>query len=169
MQRLGVTSWGLVGLAAAMLGWALGGLAGSFPPRIAGAVLLTAVACGLLLGRGGAIWIGAPVTALVAGLAYRGGSFVASPLLAWPAAALAIGLWAAAGVEGWRPRVGLAALPPALGTLGFVLGLVAVVFAGMSLDSGRCVAQLMLGGAAGFGFGTLIAVWMARRWGRVAA
>jgi hypothetical protein len=164
MRHRPLLLWMMVGLASAAAGWLLAGPAGSFVPRI---ILATAGAAAVG-GRLASSWRHALVaglaTALVSGAACWVGRHYATPLLAFPAAALSIGVLAASLLRRRVAQVVLVVVSPLLGGLGFVAGVVLVVITGMRFDDGRLLARLLLGGAAVFGFSTLGGVALVARW-----
>ena len=157
-------AWGALGLLAGSLGWYLGGLLGSFLPRSALAAALTAAAFGLLLRRAAFALLAAGLVGAVSIAAYLAGSHSISPMLSWPAAALALGALGARTLVRARARVAAVVLLPLLASAGFVAGLAVVATIGMALDEARIVEELMLGGAAGFGLMSLGALAAVGRW-----
>ena len=162
MGRHSVVAWPLVGLLSAALGWVAGGLIGGLLARTLLAGAFTAAGLGLLsrrplLGGGAAL-----VAALAGAGAWVLGARLASPLLAWPAIALVVGVAGALMLTRRRARVAAVIGAPLLGTLGLVAGVVLVAFAGFAADDARVLGALLGGGAAGFGLGTLGALRLTR-------
>ncbi|HVM74419.1 MAG TPA: hypothetical protein VMT75_02180 [Candidatus Saccharimonadales bacterium] len=163
-QRYPVLLWALAGLSFSALGWIAGGLLGSWAPRIACAVGATAIALGLLNRQPRAALVGAVAAAGVGLVAVQIGESIVSPLLAWPAAALVIGVVGAYAFRRRRAKIALIIGAPFLGSIGFVAGMVATFLTAMRLNDSRVSAQTMLGGAVGFGL--LLMTWaaIAGRW-----
>jgi hypothetical protein len=165
MRRLSSGLWALVGLAAAPAGWFLGGLLfGSFLARTIGALTLLALAFGLLArGPRFAATVALAIAAASAA-AYTTGARSATPLLAWPVAALLIGLAAAYVSQRTRARVVALVAAPLLGGAGFILGAAAVMMTGFGLNAARVLEQFLAGGAAGFGLATLGGLRLLSHW-----
>jgi hypothetical protein len=159
--------WTVAGAIAGAAGWSLGGPGSSFEVRTVLAATLAAVALGLLRGTLWGAAVGAAASAAGAALGYGFGARLATPLLAWPAAGLALGLVWAVAAGRTRARVGALIGGPLLGLVGFVAGAVVVALLGFSLNDAQLLAQLLTGGAAGFGvaivcgFGAL-SIWLDR-------
>lgn len=167
MRAIRGVVWTVAGAIAGAGGWSLGGLVRSFAVRTVLAAALVALALGLLRGTWWRATAGAVASAAGAALGYGLGARLATPLLAWPAAGLALGLVWAVAADRTRARVGALVGAPLLGLVGFVAGAVVVAVAGFSLDDAQLLAQLLTGGAAGFGvaivcgFGAL-STWLER-------
>jgi hypothetical protein len=97
-------------------------------------------------------------TAVAASLAFFIGRTWITPLIAWPVAGLAIGLTSLALLKRTRARIVTVVATPLLGSLGFVLGMVGTIFAGLAANNAIVVGQFLWGGAAGFGLLTLTTV-----------
>jgi hypothetical protein len=147
--------WSLSGLLAGAVGWLAGALTGSNMGRTVLAATATAVALGLLAGRPRLSAIAGLATAAAASAAFFVGLTVVTPLIAWPVAAAVIGASSLALFHRTRARVATLVAAPLLGSLGFVLGMVATTFAGMAANDARLVDQFLWGGASGFGLLTL--------------
>ncbi len=140
-----------VGLCAAALGWAAGGVLGSHAPRTVCALAATALAFGLLR-RGTRLAVLSAIAAGAVGLsAFQLGRSFITPLFAWPAAALAIGAVSAITAERLRTRIAVVAAAPFLGGCGFLAGYAAIFLLARSLNDARVAAETLMGGAAGFG------------------
>ena len=144
--------WVVAGLGFSALGWIAGGFLGSWAPRTACAVGATALALALLNRQSGAGLVGAVSAAIVSLAAVRVGEFFFSPLLAWPAAGLVIGVVGAFAFRRRRTRIAFIIGAPLLGSVGFLAGMLVTGLAAIGLNDSRVSAQIMLGGAAGFGF-----------------
>jgi hypothetical protein len=152
MRRFGFLSWSLAGLAAGAFGWVLGGwIAGTLLGRTVGATTLVALAFGLLTKNVRAIVAVPLVTAAISVAVFDIGTEFVTPMLAFPTAALVLGIAAALLLRRSRSRIVAVATTPLFGMLGFAAGTVAIGFAGFGMDSGRVLEQLLVGGAAGFG------------------
>jgi hypothetical protein len=158
MKRPHAVVWALLGLVAGAGGWAAGALIGSNMGRTVFAATLVAVALGLLARRPRLALLAGLATAAVAAGAFVVGGATITPLLAWPAAGLAIGLSSFALLPRGRARVMAAIATPLLGSLGFLLGMVATGFAGMAVNNPVLAGQFLWGGAAGFGLLTIATV-----------
>ena len=156
--------WGLAGLGFSALGWIGGGFLGSWAPRTACAVGATALALGLLNRKPGAALVGAVSAAIVSLAAVRIGESFFSPLLAWPVAGLVIGVVGAFAFRRRRTRIAFIVSAPLLGSFGFLAGMLATFVAAMGLNDSRVSAQIMLGGAVGFGFLLMAGAAIAGRW-----
>ncbi len=156
--------WALAGLGFSTLGWIGGGFLGSWAPRTACAVGATAIALGLLNRQPGAALVGAVSAAIVSLAAVQIGESFFSPLLAWPVAALVIGVVGAFAFRRRRARIAFIVGAPLLGSGGFLAGMLATLLAAMVLNDSRVSAQIMLGGAAGFGLLLMAGAAIAGRW-----
>ncbi len=156
--------WVVAGLGFSALGWIAGGFLGSWAPRTACAVGATALALGLLNRQPGAAFVGAVSAAIVSLVAVRIGESFFSPLLAWPAAGLVIGIVGAFAFRRRRTRIAFIVGAPLLGSVGFLAGMLATLLAAMGLNDSRVSAQIMLGGAVGFGFLLMAGAAIAGRW-----
>jgi hypothetical protein len=156
--------WALAGLGFPALGWIAGGFLGSWAPRMACAIGATAIALGLLNRQPGAALVGAVSAAIVSLAAVRVGESFFSPLLAWPVAALVIGVVGAFTFCRLRARIAFIVGAPLLGSVGVVAGMLATFLAAMQLNDSRVSAQIMLGGAAGFGLLLMAGAAIAGRW-----
>jgi len=156
--------WVVAGLGFSALGWIAGGFLGSWAPRTACAVGGTALALGLLNRQPGAALVGAVSAAIVSLAAVRIGESFFSPLLAWPVAALVIGVVGAFAFRRRRTRIAFIVGAPLLGSVGFLAGMLATLLAAMGLNDSRVSAQIMLGGAVGFGFLLMAGAGIAGRW-----
>ena len=151
MPRMSRRTWWLIGFLSATLGWAVGGLFGTFLPRLVMAVAATGASFGLLLGSM-RITIIAAVAAAAGGVTFWTiGSRAFSPLIAWPMAALCIGLAGSVHLRSNRSRIEMALLSPILGLLGFGGGVAVVGLAGLVFSDSVVLGEFMIGGAAGFG------------------
>ncbi len=156
--------WPLAGLGFPALGWIAGGFLGSWGPRTACAVGATAIALGLLNRQPRAALVGG-VSAAIAGLAAaQVGHYFFSPLLALPVAALIIGVVGAFAFRRRRARIAFIVGAPLLGSAGFLAGMLATFLAAMRLYDSRVAAQMMLGGAVGFGLFLMAGAAIASRW-----
>ena len=160
MQRPHAVIWSLLGLAAAALGWAAGAVVGSNLARTVLAATLTAVALGLLARRPRLALLAGLATAAATAVAFLVGRTTLTPLVAWPVAGLVIGVASLPLLTRTRARVTTVVATPLLGSLGFLVGMVATVFAGMASNDAVLVGQFLWGGAAGFGLLTIGAVRM---------
>ncbi len=151
MPRMSRRIWWIIGLISATLGWTVGGLFGTFLPRLALAVAATGSAFGLLLGSIRVAVIAAAAASAGAVIFWTTGSRVLSPLIAWPIAALCIGLVGTACLRSVRARIGMTLLSPVLGLLGFSGGVAIIGMAGLAFDNSVVLGEFMIGGAAGFG------------------
>jgi hypothetical protein len=79
------------------------------------------------------------------------GQSYTTSLLAWPVAGLIIGVVGAFAFRRRRARIAFIIAAPLLGTVGVVAGMLAVFLTARGLNDSRVAAQVMLGGAAGFG------------------
>ncbi len=154
----------LAGLGFPALGWFAGGFLGAWAPRTACAVAATAIALGLLNRQRGAALVGAVSAAIVSLAAVRIGESFFSPLLAWPIAALVIGVVGAFTFRRPRAKIAFIIGAPLLGSVGVVVGMLATFLAAMGLNDARVAAQTMLGGAAGFGLLLMAGAAIAGRW-----
>ena len=163
-RRHSLLLWALAGLGFSALGWIAGGFLGSWTPRFACAVGATAIALGLLNRRPGPALLGA-VSAVIGSLAaVQIGHYFFSPLLAWPVAALVIGVVGAFAFRRRRAKIAFIVGAPFLGSAGFVAGMLATLLAAMRLNDSRLSAQITLGGAVGFGLLLLSGAAIADRW-----
>jgi Na+/H+-translocating membrane pyrophosphatase len=87
-----------------------------------------------------------------------------SPLLAWPVAGLVIGVVGAFAFRRRRTRIAFIVGAPLLGSAGFLAGMLATFLAAMRLNDSRVAAQIMLGGAVGFGLLLMAGAAIAGRW-----
>jgi hypothetical protein len=158
MNRPHAVIWSVLGLVAGALGWAAGALVGSNMGRTVLAATLTAVALGLLARRPRLALLSGLATAAAASFAFLVGRTTITPLIAWPVAGLVIGLSSLALLQRTRARVAAVVATPLLGSLGFVLGMMATVFAGMAANDPVLVGQFLWGGAAGFGLLTIATI-----------
>jgi len=156
--------WIVAGLGSSALGWIAGGFLGSWAPRTACAVGATALALGWLNRQPGVALVGAVSAAIVSVAAVRIGESFFSPLLAWPVAGLVIGVVGAFAFRRRRTRIAFIVGAPLLGSIGFVAGMLATLLAAMGLNDSRVSAQIMLGGAVGFGFLLMASAAIAGRW-----
>jgi hypothetical protein len=158
MNRSRAVIWALLGCVASALGWAAGTVVGSNMGRTILAATFTAIALGLLGRRPGLALVAGLATAAAATLAFLVGRTTVTPLIAWPVAGLAIGLSSVALLQRTRARIAAGLAAPLLGSLGFVLGMIATILAGMVANNALLLGQFLWGGAAGFGLMTLAAV-----------
>jgi hypothetical protein len=163
-RRQPLLLWPLAGLGFSALGWIAGGFLGSWGPRTACAVGATAIALGLLNRQPRAALVGAVSAAIVSLAAVQIGEFFFSPLLAWPVAALVIGVMGAFAFRRRRTRIAFIVGAPLLGSAGFLAGMLATFLAAMRLYDSRVAAQIMLGGAVGFGLLLMAGAAIASRW-----
>jgi hypothetical protein len=151
MNRSHAAFWSLSGLLAGALGWLAGALLGSNMGRTVLAAAAVAAACGLLARRPQLAVVASLATAVAASLAFFIGRTWVTPLIAWPVAGLAVGLSSLALLQRTRARITTIIATPLLGSLGFLLGMVGTIFAGMAANNAIVVGQFLWGGAAGFG------------------
>ena len=163
-RRQPLLLWPLAGLGFSALGWIAGGFLGSWAPRTACAVGATAIALGLLNRQPRAALVGAVSTAIVSLAAVQIGHHFFSPLLAWPVAALVIGVVGAFAFRRRRARIAFIVGAPFLGSAGFLAGMLATFLAAMRLNDSRVAAEMLLGGAAGFGLLLMAGAVIASRW-----
>ena len=163
-RRHSLLLWPLAGLGFSALGWIVGGFLGSWAPRTACAVGATAIALGLLNRQPRAALVGAVSAGIVSLAAVQIGEFFFSPLLAWPVAALVIGVVGAFAFRRRRTRIAFIVGAPLLGSAGFLAGMLATFLAAMRLNDSRVAAQIMLGGAVGFGLLLMAGAVIAGRW-----
>jgi hypothetical protein len=156
--------WAVAGLGFSALGWIAGGFLGSWAPRRACAVGPTAITLGMLNRQPGAALVGAVSAAMLSLAAVQIGESFVSPLLAWPAAGLVIGVVGAFTFRRLRTRIAFIVGAPLLGSVGVVAGMLATFLAAMKLNDSRVSAQIMLGGAAGFGLLLMAGAAIAGRW-----
>lgn len=156
--------WAVAGLGLPALGWIAGGFLGSWAPRTACAAGATAIALGLLNRQPGTALVGAVSAAIASLAAVRIGESFFSPLLAWPVAGLVIGVVDGLAFCRLRTRIAFIVSAPLLGSAGFVAGMLATFLAAMKLNDSRVSAQILLGGAAGFGFLLMAGAAIAGRW-----
>jgi hypothetical protein len=158
MNRSHAAFWSLSGLLAGALGWFAGGLLGSNMGRTVLAVAAIAAACGLLARRPLLGVVAGLAAAAAASLAFFIGGTLGTPLVAWPVAGLAIGISSLTLLQRTRARVAIVVATPLLGSLGFVLGMVGIILAGMAANNAVILGQFLWGGAAGFGLLALTTV-----------
>ena len=163
-RRHSLLLWPLAGLGFSALGWIVGGFLGSWAPRTACAVGATAIALGLLNRQPRAALVGAVSAGIVSLAAVQIGEFFFSPLLAWPVAALVVGVVGAFAFRRRRTRIAFIVGAPLLGSAGFLAGMLATFLAAMRLNDSRVAAQIMLGGAVGFGLLLMAGAVIAGRW-----
>jgi len=156
--------WALAGVGFSALGWIVGGFLGSWAPRTACAVGATAVALGWLNRQPRAALVGAVSTAIVSLAAVRIGESFFSPLLAWPVAALVIGVVGAFAFRRRRARIAFIVAAPLLGSVGLLAGMLTTFLAAKGLNDPRVAAQILLGGAVGFGLFLMAGAGIASRW-----
>jgi len=155
MTRSHAALWSLSGLLAGVFGWLAGALVGSNMARTVLATAAIAAACGLLARRPRLALVAGLATAVAASLAFFIGRTWGTPLIAWPVAGLATGLSSLAMLNRTRARVATVVATPLLGSLGFLIGMVGTIFAGMAANNAIVVGQFLWGGAAGFGLLTM--------------
>jgi len=163
-RRHSLLLWPLAGLGFSALGWIVGGFLGSWAPRTACAVGATAIALGLLNRQPRAALVGAVSAGIVSLAAVQIGEFFFSPLLAWPVAALVVGVVGAFAFRRRRTRIAFIVGAPLLGSAGFLAGMLATLLIAMRLNDSRVAAQIMLGGAVGFGLLLMAGAAIAGRW-----
>ena len=163
-RRPSLLLWALAGFGFSALGWIAGGFLGSWAPRTACAVGATAIALGLLNRQPRAAIVGAVSAAIVGLAAVQIGHHFFSPLLAWPVAALVIGVVGAFAFRRRRARIAFIVSAPFLGSVGVLAGMVVTFLAARRLYDSRVAAQIMLGGAAGFGLLLMAGAAIASRW-----
>jgi len=163
-RRHALALWPLAGLGFSALGWVAGGFLGSWAPRTACAVGATAIALGLLNRQPRAALVGAVSAVIVSLAAVEIGEVFFSPLLAWPAAALVIGVTGAFAFRRRRARIAFLVGAPLLGSAGLVVGMLATFLTARGLNDSRVAAQIMLGGAVGFGLLLMAGAAIAGRW-----
>lgn len=158
MNRPRAVVYSLSGLAAGAVGWLAGALIGSNMGRTVLAATATAAVLGLLARRLRLAALASLTTAAAASLAFLVGRAVVTPLIAWPVAGLVIGLSSLTLFDRTRARVATVVAAPLLGSLGFVLGMIGTLFAGMAANESLLAGQFLWGGAAGFGLLTIATV-----------
>jgi hypothetical protein len=163
-RRYPLLLWPLAGLCFSALGWIAGGFLGSWAPRTACAVGATAIALGWLNRQPRAALLAAVSAAIVSLAAVRIGESYFSPLLAWPVAALVIGVVGAFAFRRRRARIAFIVGAPLLGSVGFLAGMLATLLIAMKLNDSRLSAQILLGGAVGFGLLLMAGAAIAGRW-----
>jgi hypothetical protein len=146
------------------LGWIAGGFIGSWAPRSACAVGATAIVLGLLNHQPRAAFLGAVSAAMVSLAAVQVGQSFFSPLLAWPVAGLVIGVVGASAFRQRRARIAFIIAAPLLGSVGVAAGMLAVFLTAWGLNDSRVAAQIMLGGAIGFGLLVMAGAAIVGRW-----
>lgn len=154
----------LAGLGFPVLGWMAGGFLGSWAPRTACAVGATAIALFLLNRQPRVAFAGAVSAGIVSLAAAQIGESFFSPLLAWPVGALVIGVLGAFAFRRLRARIAFIVSAPLLGSVGFVAGMLGTFLAARELNDARVAAQIMLGGAGGFGLLLMAGAALAGRW-----
>jgi hypothetical protein len=157
---LGITA----GLGFSAVGWAAGGLLGSWAPRTACAAGAIALALGWLNRRPGAALLGAAGAGIAGLAAARLGESFFTPLLGWPLAGLVIGVMGAFAFRRLRAKIAFIFGAPLLGSVGFLAGMITTMLAAIGLNDSRVSDQMMLGGAAGFGFVLMTCAAIAGRW-----
>jgi hypothetical protein len=163
-RRYPLLLWPLAGLCFSALGWIAGGFLGSWAPRTACAVGATAIALGWLNRQPRTALLAAVSAAIVSLAAVRIGESYFSPLLAWPVAALVIGVVGAFAFRRRRARIAFIVGAPLLGSVGFLAGMLATLLIAMKLNDSRLSAQILLGGAVGFGLLLMAGAAIAGRW-----
>lgn len=163
MRRFSFLAWLVLPPVTSALGWILGGLFGSYLPRTVLATIGAAIALDLLSRNGRIVWTCVAV-ALASLAAFLFGLRVVTPLLAWPVAALAMGVSASFTLTRRWAKIASVAIAPVLGVAGFVLGISVIVFLGFARDDNVLLGQFLLGGSAGFGLFTVLGLAMIRRW-----
>jgi len=163
-RRAPLLLWPLAGLGFSALGWIAGGYLGAWTPRIACAVGATAIALGLLNRQPRAALVGAVSAVIISLAAVQLGHHFFTPLLAWPVAALVIGIVGAFAFRRLRARIALIIGAPFLGAIGFLAGLLVTFLLAMRLNDSRLATQILLGGAAGFGLLLMFGAGIASRW-----
>jgi hypothetical protein len=108
--------------------------------------------------------VGSVTTAIVSLAAVRIGESFFSPLIAWPVAAVTIGVIGAFAFRRLRARITFIIAAPLLGSIGFLAGMLATFLAAVGLNDSRVSAQTMLGGAVGFGFLLMTGAAITARW-----
>lgn len=156
--------WAAAGLGFSALGWIVGGFLGSWAPRTVCAVAATGFALGLLNRQPRAALLGAVSTALVSLAAFQVGQSFITSFLAWPVAGLVIGVVGAFAFRRRRARIAFIVAAPLLGSIGVVAGMLAVFLTARGLNDARVAAQVMLGGAAGFGLLVMAGAAIIGRW-----
>jgi hypothetical protein len=170
MKRPHAVVWSLAGLLAGAVGWLAGALIGSNMGRSVLAATAIAAVFGLLAGRPRLALLTALATAVVATVAYFVGLRVITPLIAWPATGLVIGLCCLPLFGRTRARVATIVAAPLVGSLGFFAGMVGTNLTGMAMNDARLISHMLGGGAAGFGLLTLTTIrLLGTRLDRVAA
>jgi hypothetical protein len=155
MKRDSTLVWLLAGLVSALVGWAVGGLLfGSLMGRTVAAATLVAAASGALMRGWRLAAVVAPIAVALGAGAFVVGARTVTPLIAWPATALLIGVTMALTLDRTGPRVAAIVAAPVLGVAGFGLGATLVLVAGFGADAPRVLEQLLAGGAALFGLAT---------------
>jgi hypothetical protein len=108
--------------------------------------------------------LGAVSTVVVSLAAFLVGQSFITPLLAWPVAGLVIGVVGAFAFNQRRARITFIVVAPLLGTVGVVAGMLAVFLTARGLNDSRVAAQIMLGGAIGFGLLVMAGAAIIGRW-----
>jgi Co/Zn/Cd efflux system component len=101
---------------------------------------------------------------LVSLVAVRVGHSFFSPVLAWPVAGLVIGVAGAFAFRRRRAKIAFIVAAPLLGSIGVLAGMLAVFLTARGLNDSRVAAQVMLGGAAGFGLLVMAGAAIVGRW-----
>jgi hypothetical protein len=158
MNRFSFSAWALAGFLAGGAGWFLGGFIGTFLPQTILATAATGATVGMLARVPRLALLTALAAGLAAGIFFMVGVRVFTPLLAWPASAMATGTVTAALLHTRRERIATILAAPFFGSLGLLAGMAILVLAGITLDNSRLLGQFMWGGAAGFGLLTAAAV-----------
>lgn len=156
--------WVVAGLGASALGWIAGGFLGLWAPRTACAAGAVALVLGLLSRRPGAALAGAASATIVSLIAVQIGESFFSPLLAWPVAAVVIGVMGALLFRRRRARIAFVIGAPFLGAVGLLAGMMVTFCTAVGLNDSRVSAQTMLGGAAGFGVLLMAGAAISARW-----
>jgi hypothetical protein len=154
----------VLGLLAGGIGWRLGGLVGSFLPQTIVATALTAAAIFLLSSKPRASFVAALVVAVVSGVFFLLGTRWVTPLMAWPAAAMATGIVSALSARRMRAKIASVLVAPVLGVVGFVAGMFVAGFLGFAWDEARIVSEVLFAGATGYGLVTILGLRAIGRW-----
>jgi hypothetical protein len=155
MAPLSFLAWCVAGLGAGVLGWGLSSVFGDLLAQTIVVAALTGAALGFLAGVPRAALPSVLAAAGASAIAFVLGGLTVTPLLAWPSAALAIGLSASMLMKRRRAKITASLAAPVLGGFGFLAGAAAVALAGFALNNSRVLSEFMWGGAAGFGLLTL--------------
>jgi Co/Zn/Cd efflux system component len=108
--------------------------------------------------------LGAVSTAMVSLAAVQVGKSFITSLFAWPVAGLVIGVVGAFAFRRRRTRIAFIVAAPLLSSVGVAAGMLAVFLTARGLNDSRVAAQIMLGGAVGFGLLVMAGAAIIGRW-----